>query len=305
MSQARALSSDEVQHLRDELAAGRTPTVWFTASAVGVPEGRSGKVTALGEVEEGDFVQVRPASSRDELSFSAAEITLERPPRKRKDDAASGSSVKGTSSTASASHASSSARTTSGKAGAGDSAASQQKAPAEPTGRSAGSAGNSAAARSSKSAKSSKSAQSSGSAQSSKSAQSSGSARSSSSAQKPGSDQSTGSAQSTGSGQKSRQSGSSGVSKRKPRSISGATVTLSADDNGQWSVEVNTGRKRTLRPRTVSASAVAHAAKALHEDVAAAVEPLLESAREQQRARVEELQRELADAQRTLDELAE
>ena len=80
---------------------------------------------------------------------------------------------------------------------------------------------------------------------------------------------------------------------------------LTADENGQWSVEVNTGKKRTLRPKTVSASAVAHAAKALHEDVAAAVEPLLESAREQQRARVEELQRELADAQRTLDELAE
>lgn len=286
MSQARALSSDEVQHLRDELAAGRTPTVWFTASAVGVPEGRSGKVTALGEVEEGDFVQVRPASSRDELSFSATEITLERPPRKRKDDAASGTSAKGTgsakstSATSSASAATSSARTTSGKAGAGKagagvSAASQQKAPAEPTGRSAGSAGKSSAA------------------------------QNSGSAQKSGSGPKSGSAQSPGSGQKSQQTGPSGTSKRKPRSISGATVTLTADDNGQWSVEVNTGKKRTLRPRTVSASAVAHAAKALHEDVAAAVEPLLESAREQQRARVEELQRELADAQRTLDELAE
>lgn len=272
MSQARALSSDEVQHLRDELAAGRTPTVWFTPSAVGVPEGRSGKVTALGEVEEGDFVQVRPASSRDVLSFSATEITLDRPPRKRKDDTTSGTATSAktsgaakTSSTTTASTKPAQEKAASEKAGARNSAASQQNrsAGAEQTGRSAGSA------------------------------------------EKSGAAQKSGNAEQTGSSPKSRQAGSNAESKRKPRSISGATVTLTADENGQWNVEVNTGKKRTLRPKIVSASAVAHAAKALHEDVAAAVEPLLESAREQQRARVEELQRELAAAQRTLDDLAE
>ena len=302
MSQARALSSDEVQHLRDELAAGRTPTVWFTPSAVGVPEGRSGKVTALGEVEEGDFVQVRPASSQDVLSFSATEITLDRPPRKRKDDTGSGtaSSAKAsgspartsgtaktsgaakTSSTTTASAKTSSARaesaqTGSAKTGARNSAASQQNrsADAERTGRSTGTA------------------------------EKSGTAQKSGHGQKSADSEKSGNAEQSGSSQKSRQAGSNAESKRKPRSINGATVTLTADENGQWHVEVNTGKKRTLRPKTVSASAVAHAAKALHEDVAAAVEPLLETAREQQRVRVEQLQRELADAQRTLDDLAE
>src|SRR5919201_3769747 len=88
MSQARALSSDDVRGLRAELAAGGTPTVWFTASAVGVTEGRSGKVIALDEPAEGDFIQVRPAGSKDVLSFSAGEVTLVKPPRKKADSAA-------------------------------------------------------------------------------------------------------------------------------------------------------------------------------------------------------------------------
>lgn len=77
------LSSDELRELREDLSTGTTPTVWFTGSAVGVPEGRSGKVVALGEPAEGDFIQVRPAGSRDVLSFSATEVTKVKPPRKK------------------------------------------------------------------------------------------------------------------------------------------------------------------------------------------------------------------------------
>lgn len=88
MSQARALSSDEVRGLREQLAAGETPTVWFTPAAVGVQEGRSGKVMALDEPAEGDFIQVRPAGSKDVLSFSVGEVTMVKPPRKRSDDSA-------------------------------------------------------------------------------------------------------------------------------------------------------------------------------------------------------------------------
>ncbi|GAA2790057.1 hypothetical protein GCM10010470_25880 [Saccharopolyspora taberi] len=95
------------------------------------------------------------------------------------------------------------------------------------------------------------------------------------------------------------------AARRKPKQPAGATVTLTADQAGQWSVEVSTGKKRVLRPTPVPASAVAQAAKSLHADVADAVEPLLEAAREQQRVRVEQLQQELADAQRMLDELTE
>ena len=67
------LSPEELNGLKEELAAGTTPTVWFTAAAVGVPEGRSGKVIALADPEEGDFIQVRPAGSKDVVSFSAAD----------------------------------------------------------------------------------------------------------------------------------------------------------------------------------------------------------------------------------------
>ncbi len=81
-------------------------------------------------------------------------------------------------------------------------------------------------------------------------------------------------------------------------------MTLTADQEGQWSVEVSTGKKRVVRSTPVAANAVAQAAKALHADVAAAVEPLIDAAREQQRARVEQLREELAAAQAALDELA-
>ena len=260
MAQGDALSSGEIQWLRDELAAGRTPAVWFTSSAVGVTEGRSGKVTALGEVAEGDFVRVRPAGSKDVLSFSAGEITVERPPRQRKTgrtpaetsaEATSGTRTK-TASTQTGSTKTRSTRT--GPTQSGTTTTSSPKASSTTPQRTEqrGTSGKSASSRSGN----------------------------------------------------SRQQ-SSNQPKRKARQISGATVTLTADENGQWTVEVNTGKKHTLRPTTVPASAVGHAAKALHDDVAAAVEPLLEAAREQQRAHVEQLQSELADAQRALDELTE
>lgn len=236
MSQGRALSSDEVQQLRDALAEGNTPTVWFTSEAVGVPEGRSGKVTALAEPAEGDFVQVRPASSKDTLSFSASEVTLEKPPRKRK-----------------------ASETTP------EAPAKPQPSPAkaQPASTSSGGSGEKTAP-----------------AQSSKTQQT------------------------TGSGSTAQPASSNGT-RRKPPQISGATVTLSADNEGQWRVEVNTGKKRALKPTAVSPSAVAQAAKVLHDDVAEAVGPLLQAARERQRARVEELQRELDEAQRALDEMTD
>ncbi|GAA4619887.1 DUF6319 family protein [Saccharopolyspora hordei] len=227
------LSSDELREIRDELNSGTTPTVWFTGAAVGVPEGRSGKVVALGEPAEGDFIQVRPAGSKDVLSFSAAEVTKVKPPRKR---------------------------ATSEQAGK---AAPREAKPQQPVG--------STLPRSSTLPK--------------------GPAKSSASSAKQTSP--------------AKQAGGTTTAKRKPRppkAVGGATVTLTADDEGQWSVEVSTPKKRVLKPTQVPASAVAHAAKALHEDVAAAVEPLIEAAREQQRARVEQLRAELAAAEAALED---
>ncbi|WP_309115818.1 DUF6319 family protein [Saccharothrix sp.] len=80
----KSLSPEDLDHLRAELAEGRPPMVWFTAAAVGVEAGRSAKVLAFTEPEEGDFIQVRPTGAKDELSFSPGELTLEKPaPRKK------------------------------------------------------------------------------------------------------------------------------------------------------------------------------------------------------------------------------
>lgn len=237
MSQARALSSDEVQQLRDELAQGNSPTVWFTAEAVGVPEGRSGKVIALDEPAEGDFVQVRPASSKDTLSFSASEVTLVKPPRKRK------TTPETTEATPAKKEQPAGAASTARTSSANKQSSSGQSQPAAP--------------------------------------------------------------QQKSTSQTSSRTPSTGGTRRKQPQISGATVTLSADQEGQWHVEVNTGKKRALKPTQVTPAAVAQAAKALHDDVADAVEPLLQAARERQRVRVEELQRELAEAQRALEEMTD
>ncbi|MDA3643231.1 DUF6319 family protein [Saccharopolyspora indica] len=227
------LSSDELREIRDELNAGTTPTVWFTGSAIGVPEGRSGKVISLGEPAEGDFIQVRPAGSKDVLSFSAAEVTKVKPPRKR---AAAPEPAKPAPSAAKP-------KTVGATLPRVTTAAQAKPAP---------------------------------------------------SAAKPAADAAKPSAE-----EKS-------ATRRKPRPpkpVGGATVILTADDDGQWSVEVSTSKKRVLKPTPVQAGAVAQAAKELHEDVAAAVEPLIEAAREQQRARVEQLRAELAAAEAALDDL--
>ncbi|QIZ34461.1 DUF6319 family protein [Saccharopolyspora sp. ASAGF58] len=238
------LSSDELRELREDLSTGTTPTVWFTGSAVGVPEGRSGKVVALGEPAEGDFIQVRPAGSRDVLSFSATEVTKVKPPRKKAAPPEPPAKSAAKPRTADAPPAKP-------PVGRAKPTAEQAKpaAPAKPRAAAA-----SAPAGASTSAK-------------------------------PAGD---------------------AAPRRKPRQakpIGGATVTLTADQDGQWSVEVSTGKKRVVRPTPVAANAVAQAAKALHDDVAAAVEPLVDAAREQQRARVEQLRAELAAAQAALDEL--
>lgn len=244
MARTRTLSPDEVQGLRAELSGGGTPTVWFTASAVGVDEGRSGKVIAMDEPAEGDFIQVRPAGSKDVLAFSAAEVTVTKPPRKRK---------------------------------APEPASPSTTPPAAPTWTPAPApATQSNGARSNGTAKSV--------------AGTTAAATSSAS---------NGSASTAARGASGR-----GGAKRAPRQVGGATVTLTASAEGQWSVEVHNGKKRVLKPTTVPASAVAQAAKALTDEVAEAVDPLIEAARDQQRERVEQLQAELEAAQAMLDELS-
>jgi hypothetical protein len=81
------------------------------------------------------------------------------------------------------------------------------------------------------------------------------------------------------------------------------TVTLSSTPEGDWTVEVTAGKKRTVRALPVAPADVAKAARALPAPVAQAVNAALDSARQQQTARVAQLQAELEAAQRALDEL--
>ncbi|KOX02686.1 hypothetical protein ACWD6L_20075 [Micromonospora profundi] len=74
MDAGQGLSTDEVQSLRDALAAGRKPRVVFTASA-GQIAGQVGQVVELTDPEVSDeFVVVR--FGRDELPFSPADLAI-------------------------------------------------------------------------------------------------------------------------------------------------------------------------------------------------------------------------------------
>ncbi|MEH1124210.1 hypothetical protein [Micromonospora sp. CPCC 206061] len=78
------LSHDELESIRDTLAAGRKPRVMFTDSA-GQIAGQIGQVTDLTDPEASDeWVVVR--FGRDELPFSPADLTI--PPRGAKAAAA-------------------------------------------------------------------------------------------------------------------------------------------------------------------------------------------------------------------------
>ncbi|GGN77095.1 DUF6319 family protein [Nocardia rhizosphaerihabitans] len=80
-SAKQVLSEAELARIAGELAEGKPPMVWFTAAAVGVAEGKSGKVVALGDPSDGDFLQVKPTGSKDVLSFGPSEVTLTKPAR--------------------------------------------------------------------------------------------------------------------------------------------------------------------------------------------------------------------------------
>ncbi|ASO18966.1 hypothetical protein FHR81_001232 [Actinoalloteichus hoggarensis] len=232
----RVLSEQDLEYLATELAAGRPPMVWFTSRAVGVESGRSGKVTALDEPAEGEFIQVRPTGSQDVLSFSAAEVTLTKPARKpRKPDTPEPVQSDGPTAP-----------------GPIEPVWTPEPPPA-PTSR----------------------------------------------------------------GAKSRSSTENGDSVTEPTATrkpaagkrakpgAAATIVLTSTAEGLWTAEVTVGAKKALKPTTISMSAVAQAVKILHPEADAAVQPVLDAAREQQRAKVEQLQAELEEARRLLGDLDE
>jgi hypothetical protein len=82
------------------------------------------------------------------------------------------------------------------------------------------------------------------------------------------------------------------------------TVTLTSTAEGEWTVEVATGRKRTVRPTPVQPGDVAKAARSLPAAVTEAIESSLAAARQRQAERVERLRAELDAAQRALQDLS-
>ncbi|WP_107661219.1 hypothetical protein [Nocardia suismassiliense] len=76
------MSQSDIQRIAVAVAAGRTPTVYFTAAAEMMEEGRSGKVVAVAETSQPDPLHVRPSRSNDTLAFSPNELTLTKPVRR-------------------------------------------------------------------------------------------------------------------------------------------------------------------------------------------------------------------------------
>lgn len=215
------LSAEQIDQLRAELADGRRPMVWFTPAAVGVDAGRSAKVLAIGEPPEGDFIQVRPTGSQDELSFSPNELTMEKPARRKK-------TVEPP------------APAPAPPAPVSELLVVREKPPARKPAR------------------------------------------------KP----------------EPAPPAAEPVRRGRAKQPAPITVTLSSTSEGEWTVEVLTGSKRSVRAQPIGAGAVASAARALGGDIEAAIEGALQAAREQQRARVERLEAELASARQALDELS-
>ncbi|WP_280509421.1 DUF6319 family protein [Nocardia farcinica] len=247
----KPLSDSEIEHIAAEIAAGRPPMVWFTSAAVGVPEGRSGKVVALGDPAEGDFLQVRPTGSKDALSFSPVEVTLSKPPRERQ-AAASGRSKPAPRKEPPVTQPSTATPASPAPARAADRAEPAAAPAAKATAKDVA-------------------------------AEPRPSTQDKPAAPRPAPAKTT----------------KSPARKKTPE----VTVTLAGTADGEWTVEVATGKKRSVRGLPVSSAAVAQAAKLLHPEVAEVVAGVLEAAKQAQLAKVEQLQAELAAAKRALEEL--
>ncbi|MDT7788308.1 MAG: hypothetical protein QOF58_6727 [Pseudonocardiales bacterium] len=224
MAKKSGLSAEDVDSLRSQLDGGTQPLVWFTAAAVGMEAGRSAKLLAFTEPEEGDFIQVRPTGSKDEMSFGPAELTLEKPPPRKKAPAPAPPEPP---------------RETEilhpyvPEAPVKPAAPKPKPAPAPVVAEPA-------------------------------------------------------------------------PVKRKPAAKNATpevTITLVSVGEGEWTVEVLQGTRKTIRPTPVSPASVAQAAKLLTPEVAEIVEGVLNAARAQQLARVEQLRAELEAAQKALDDL--
>ncbi|WP_067659891.1 DUF6319 family protein [Nocardia harenae] len=293
----KPLSDSEIQQIAAEIAAGRPPMVWFTAAAVGVPEGRSGKVLSLGDPSDGDFLQVKPTGSKDVLSFSPVEVTLVKPARPArvapaKAPAASGAAGPGSTSGAAASG---SAPGAAGSGSAPGAAGSGSASGAGAVGSRAGTAGSAA----------------SGAAPPRSAPAPAGGAPANTVAPTPTPREDTPVTQPTTA---PKPATPAAAAEPKPRPAKATarkaktpevTITLNGTAEGEWTVDVVSGKKRTVRGLAISTTAVSQAAKILHPEVEEVVAGILEAVRRDQQAKVAQLQAELEQARKLLTELGD
>lgn len=91
---------------------------------------------------------------------------------------------------------------------------------------------------------------------------------------------------------------------RKTRTVE-LTLTVTGTAEGEWQAELTQSGKRVLQGLSIPAAAVSRAAAELHEDIASAIETVIEVAREQHRAKMAELEAELSKVKAALAELQE
>ncbi|GGL09401.1 DUF6319 family protein [Nocardia jinanensis] len=240
----KPLSDNDLDQIAAEIDAGRPPMVWFTTAAVGVTEGRSGKVVSLGDPADGDFLQIRPTGSKDVLSFGPTEVTLVKPQRdKPATPPSKPAPEKKEQPVTPAASPSTPAPSAADRKPAGEAPAAAKSAAPE--------AKPATASRTPAAAKATK---------------------------------------------------APAARKTKAPEV---TVTINGTVDGEWTVDVAAGKKRTVRAVPVTGTAVAQAAKLLPAEVSEVVDGLLESVRGAQEAKVQQLQAELEQARKLLDELSD
>lgn len=93
-----------------------------------------------------------------------------------------------------------------------------------------------------------------------------------------------------------------GAAARKTRTVE-LTLTVTGSADGDWQAELKHGSTWVARGLVISASAVSRAAKELHGDLSTPIDEVINEAREQQRAKVAQLEAELQEAKQALADL--
>lgn len=89
---------------------------------------------------------------------------------------------------------------------------------------------------------------------------------------------------------------------RKTRTVE-LTLTLTGTADGEWQAELSQAGTWVVKGLPIPAASVARAAAELHEDIAKAIDTVLDGARQAHRARMDELEAELARVRQALAEL--